>query len=210
MRASDIKAVHNLPKNSYLNYIRLFPITQTPKAKSYFTIILTLVSVLGFSLFAISPTINTIIELKRKLADSRFVNDALEQKITALDSLQNQYSTMGETLTRISTAVPTTPEVPQLFARIQTLTNDTGVEIIKLESQEVELTKSTKEAQPSSFVFLLTIQGTYQQTISFINALGSFNRVLTLDTVSIERDPLGEKPLQTTIRARAYFHPEVL
>src|SRR5690606_12620876 len=121
MNKNDITSLHNLPKNTYLDYIKFFPITQSKQAKTYTTLILTLIAVIGFSVFAISPTINTILELRRQLEDSRFANAALEEKIAALGSLQAQYTGFGEKLDRINGTIPTQPEVPVLFAKLQTL-----------------------------------------------------------------------------------------
>lgn len=208
MNQSEIKSLHNLPKRSYLNYISLFPVTQTEQIKTYTTLILTLIAVIGFSIFAISPTINTILELRRQLADSQFANTALEEKIASLESLQAQYTGFGTKLERINETFPTTPEVPDLFARIQTLARENGVQVMALESQEVELTKNTKSQVPSSFVFLVTTEGSYEQNISFLNELTDFNRILTIDTITMTRETAASGPLEMTIRARSYFHPE--
>lgn len=208
MNKNEVSSLHNLPKNTYLDYIKLFPSTQTEQIKTYTTLILTLVAIIGFSIFAISPTINTIIELRRQLSDSRFANEALENKIAALGSLQAQYTGFGTQLESINRALPTTPEVPALFARIQTLAEQNNVTIISMNSQEVELTKRSKTKVPSSFVFLVTVSGPYEQTLAFSEALTDFDRVVNIDEITINRENTTTGPLETTIRARAYFHPE--
>ncbi len=202
-------SLHNLPKKTYLNYIKSFPVTQSEQVRSYTTIILTLLAIIGFSVFAISPTINTILELRRQLEDNRYVNTALEEKITALGSLQAEYTGMGSTLEVIETALPTKPNVPDLFARLQTLATRYQVTLITLDSEEVELTKTAQGKEPSSFVFLITAQGAYDNIFSFSEALTDFNRVVSIDGITFTRKVGENQTVEAIIRARAYFHPEV-
>jgi type IV pilus assembly protein PilO len=208
MNITDTKALHRLPKNIYLDYIKLFPITQTPEIKTYTTLIMTLIAIIGFSVFAISPTLNTIVELRKTRADNRFAETSLENKISAMQSLQNQYTNMDDTLERISAAIPTGPDVPTLIAKIQTLAQKSNISVIKMESQEVELTKKSTGPKPSSFVINMTVSGSYPQVDSFLESLHTFDRILTIDSITINRDEQTSSLLVTTIRARAYFHPE--
>jgi Tfp pilus assembly protein PilO len=211
MKPNENSALRILPKNKYLEYIKLFPVTQTQQVKTYTTLILTLVAVIGFSLFAISPTVNTILELRKQLADSQFADAALQEKISALQSLQEQYISLGTDLARISMAVPTTPEVPELLAKVQTLADAADLHIAKLEALQVELTKKSGGGQaPSSFVFVITTTGSYEQLLRFLDSLKSFDRLITIEAIAVERTGQGSIPLTASIRARAYFHPETL
>jgi Tfp pilus assembly protein PilO len=212
MPATDPQSVHNLPKHVYLEYIKLFPITRSPEIRTYTTLILTLLGLIGFSVFAISPTIRTILELRRTLADERFANESLETKIAAIQSLQQQYSALGASLTRVSEAIPNAPEVSSLLAKIQTLVAQSGMRIVKLEALEVELTKQGKSSEaptPSSFVFTLNVSGSYAQLTTLLQALHRFDRIVTIDSLAITREE-QTSGLTANIRARAYFHPEVI
>jgi Tfp pilus assembly protein PilO len=212
MKTSDAKRLHSLPKNLYLEYIRLFPITQIEQVKSYTTLLLTACAIIIFSVFAITPTFRTIIELRKTLADSAFADNALEVKLQALESLQTQYGQEANTsFRRVGMAIPTTPEVSLLLAKIQTLATRSQVRLIKLEALEVELTKkATLTKQPSSFVVTMSAAGNYDQTLQFIQALHHFDRIVIVESLTIDRNAPNGNPLLTTIRARAYFHPEAL
>lgn len=211
MKTSDVRELHNLPKNVYLQYIKLFPVTQTEQVKNYTTLLLTLIAIIVFSLFAISPTINTIVELRKTLADSQFADEALDQKLAALESLQDQYDSLEDTLGRVSATIPTSPEVPLLLAKVQTLATDAGLSIIKVETLQVELTKKGNEGQePTSFVFAITVSGSYDQVRQFLDSLPMLDRLVTIDTISLNRELSSPGRVTGTIRARAYFHPEAL
>lgn len=210
MQTTDTQTLHNLPKNRYLEYIKLFPVTRSPVIRTYTTLILTLLGIIGFSLFAISPTIKTIIELRKTLADNRFANESLETKIKAMGSLQQQYNTLGPALTRVSEAIPTSPDVASLLAKVQTLVERNGMQIVKMDALEVEITKqgtNTEAAKPSSFVFTLSVSGSYEQLTGLLASLNRFDRIITIDALAITREDQASG-LTANIRARAYFHPE--
>jgi Tfp pilus assembly protein PilO len=210
---NEAEKLHTLPKSLYMEYIKLFPVSRIEEVKSYTTIILTLLAIIFFSAFAIKPTIETILELRRQLTDSRFAEESLETKVTALTSLQQQYNILSgnSLLTVLEKAIPTTPEAPVLLGKIRTVADQTNVRMVKMETSPVELTKKGGRAtQPSSFVFTVTVAGSYSEIISFLEALTTFDRILSLDEIAITTDNKDEDPLTTSIRARAYFHPEVL
>jgi len=201
--------LHNLPKNVYLQYIKLFPITQTEQVKTYTTLILTLIAVIIFGLFAINPTINTIVELKKTLADSEFADEALDRKLAALQSLQQQYGELGETLNRVAATLPTTPDAPLLLAKVQTLASDAGLTILKVEALQIELTKKGGAMnQPTPFPFGITVSGSYDQILTLLESLPRLDRLVSIDTVTLTRNTDGSSQVTATIRAKAYFHPE--
>lgn len=210
MVPNDIKTLHDLPKKSYLDYIRLFPITQSPQAKDYTTLLLTTAAIILFSVFAIAPTINTILELRKTLEDREFALATLDEKLTALDMLQQEYNAMGNTLDRINMAIPNQPDVPSLFARVQTLAIENNVDIVDLASSDVALDQQGKiDTMPTAFEFTITFIAPYDRTITFLNALTSFDRIVTIDTISMQKESESTSTIETTVNAKAYFHPEV-
>lgn len=208
MKATDTRILHNLPKNVYLQYIKLFPAAQIEEVKTYTTLILTLLAIIIFSLFAISPTINTIVELKKTLADSEFADESLDTKLAAMQSLQEEYGQLGESLNRIAATIPTNPDAPVLLAKIQTLATDAGLSIVKVEAVQVELTKKDTTTQPSAFIFGITVDGTYAQVLQFLESVPQLDRLVTADSISVTRNPEAAGQVVATIKFKAYFHPE--
>lgn len=208
MIEDDVKTLHNLPKKTYLDYIKLFPITQTRQARDYTTIILTVVAIIIFSVFAITPTVNTILELRKTLADREEANEQLTTKLASLSNLQAEYKNLGTTLERVNTAIPTTPDLPSLFAKIQTLASENGITLAELSSEDVSLETVNRNRQPTAITIFMTIEAPYAQTISFIDALRTFDRILTIDTVTLQKNSETSQSIETIITAKAYFHSE--
>lgn len=208
MESEEIKSLHDLPKKTYLDYIKLFPVAQTKHVRDYTTLLLTLFSVILFGIFAISPTIDTILELRKTLADNEIANQALEEKLVALDSLQTQYNNFGPTLERIENAIPNEPEVPMLLARIQTIAREQGVTISDFNVQKVALDNPPSGRVPASFTFTFSISAPYENTMSFLSSLYDFDRIITVEEVTMEKPSQSLSPLDTLITAKAYYHPE--
>jgi Tfp pilus assembly protein PilO len=155
--------------------------------------------------FAISPTLNTIAELNKKLADSEFVESSLKTKLDNLSSLNSQYESIAPVLPAIESAVPNPPQVPLLMAQIQKLAQDTGVTITNMQSYQVALTKEKTSALPkgSSYIFTVTLEGSLSNLLQFVETMSTFDRVVTLESINLT----NESTQRLTLRAKTFFLP---
>jgi len=186
-------------------YFEMFPSFKEEKAQFFLTIILTLVSFSFFGIFAIGPTLSTIAELKKELSDSKFVNEKLEQKITNLYSLQQKYSLLENELTIVMAALPKTPNESFFVGQIQAIGQKTNTIVKRINISEIELSKEQKQNKYSSFAFSAEISGTYKDLTSFLSLLTDYERIVTIDTVSVAKSTEKNDTLQLNIRGRAYF-----
>ena len=108
----------NLSATKYREYLKLLPNMQQETARSFVTLILTFAALTFFGIFAINPTLTTIADLKKQLADDTDVDLQLKTKINNLSSLQQQYNQLGSNLTNILSAVPQNADAPFLSAQI--------------------------------------------------------------------------------------------
>lgn len=184
----------------------MLPNFKEEKTKNFTTLILTLVALSFFGFFAISPTLSTIAALRRQISDNEFVNKKLEQKITNLSLLQKEYSLLEKDLPTVFSAVPQTPTAPLLVAQIQFLALRSSLAITRLQVFQVELSKiSTDKNQPTSFAFSLEAQGTTLQLTSFLNSLIRFERIVTLENISLAKSSDKEEVLKLDLKGKAYF-----
>ena len=71
----------NLTAAKYREYLKLLPNLQQEHAQSLLTLILTFAALCFFGIFAINPTLTTIADLEKQVADDRQVNQELTTKI---------------------------------------------------------------------------------------------------------------------------------
>lgn len=174
------------------------------KAQRVTALILTFITLSFFGLFAISPTLSTIAKLQKELSDSKDVDSKLQEKINNLVSLSRQYSTVQSDIPFITQLIPSSPNVPLLVAQIQAIAAQSSATVDTLQVSTVELTKGQAlSADTKSFSFSLNASGNYTQLSDFVSRLIEFDRIITVDAVSISQTP--GKATQLSLRGRAYF-----
>lgn len=187
-------------------YLQKLPNFREEKTQSFTTLALTFLALSFFGFFAINPTLSTITQLKRQLSDSLFVDKKLEEKITNLGILQQKYNLLKDTTSIALYALPQAPTVPLLIAQVQALALKSNVSIERLQVFQVELSKLKEgEDKDSSFAFSFEGQGSYADISNFLSSLVNFERLVTLDTISLTKASEKNEMLKLNLRGRAYF-----
>lgn len=192
----------NLQKSKYWE---MLPNLKEEKTKNFTTLILTLVALSFFGFFAISPTLSTIAQLRRQIGDNEFVNKKLEEKIQNLSLLQREYGLLEKDLPIVFAGVPQLPSAPLLVGQIQFLALGSSLTITRLQVFQVELSQKIDKNEPSSFAFSLEAQGTTPQLTNFLNSLLAFERIITLENISLSKSSDKEDVLKLDLKGRAYF-----
>lgn len=183
-------------------YLKNLPDFQGERTKNITTLILTLVTLSAFGLFAISPTLSTIANLQKQLDDSRIVHEKLEQKIANLELLKQQYNLLERDIPLILTALPQTPNTSRLVGQLQAIALSSAVKITRIQVFQVEVSQG--ETKNPSFVFSVAAEGTSQNITNFLLLLSDFDRIITIDILSQNlQDKNGITQLQ--LRGRAYY-----
>ena len=196
------KIFKNIKYEKY--YKDILPYLRKEKNQQYLTVILTLGATIFFALFAINPTISTIVKLRREINDSRFVEKKLSEKINNLSILSTQYQSIQEDLPFVFDAIPKMPEAPTLVAQIQSIAQESSVEISKLDVSSINLI-SEDASTSSSFAFEIIGQGDYDNLQKFTSDLISMQRILSVNSISITKDTETDQNLEINIKGSAYF-----
>jgi Tfp pilus assembly protein PilO len=197
----------NLSAAKYREYLKLLPHAQQEGIKNFITLLLTFAALTFFGIFAINPTLSTIIDLKRQLKDNKFVAEQLQKKYTALSTLQQEYGTLTSQLPIVFDAIPQEPSVFLLSGQIQALAKQSGVTIKELRVFEVEIAGKGKTViKNPSFSFALQANGSYEKLIGFAHSLSRLNRIVTIESISLNKE-VRTAELVLNIRGRAYFKP---
>ncbi len=183
-------------------YKDILPYLKKQKNQEYFMVILTLGATIFFALFAINPTISTIVKLRKEIDDSRFVESALTKKINNLSTLSTEYSAIQTDIPVALDAIPENPEAPTLVGQIQTIAKNTNVIIEDLDISEVGLTDEGASIS-SKFSFELTGTSNYDSLNSFISELISMQRIVAIEKISFTKNSDSET-LQLDLRGSAY------
>ncbi|HSX09244.1 MAG TPA: type 4a pilus biogenesis protein PilO [Candidatus Saccharimonadales bacterium] len=194
----------NLSATKYREYLKLLPNIQQENTSNFVALVLTLIALCFFGIFAINPTLSTIFSLKKQLADDTAVDQQLETKINNLSSLEQQYNVLGSNLTNIYNAVPQNPNAPLLTAQVAAVAQKHNLTLTSYRVAEVQLVADTKISKVQSFIFTLQVQGNYNDMIAFTQELSKLTRIITVESMEIGRTT-QDNSLELTLRGRQYY-----
>lgn len=194
----------NLSATKYREYLKLLPSMQQENTRSLFTLILTFAALSFFGIFAINPTLTTIANLKKEVADDTSVNQQLSTKIQNLSTLEQLYDQLGSNLVNIYNAVPQSPAAPLLTAQIYALAQKHNLTVSTYRIDEVQLSSNATNSTDQSYIFTLQALGNYSDMIAFASELSQLDRIITVESMEIGRDS-QTNALTLTLRGRQYY-----
>ena len=198
----------NLSPAQYKEYLKLLPNLKDEKSQLYTMLGFTLAAMSIFGIFAINPTLSTIVELKKQLSDLQFVYEKLLTKNQNLSTLQTKYQYLSADLPVINDAMPMKPEIPKFIAQVNSLLTRSNLQTRTLRTYGVEITpdRKVKGKNVSSFVFSMEAEGKYEDMLTFVQTLTHINRLVTIDMITIAKDN-KRGVLILNLRGREYFKP---
>ena len=194
----DIVKIKYFPKLSYLSQER---------SQKFFAIVLTLLALSFFGIFAINPTVSTIIKLQKEVSDSEFVYSQLDSKIKNLSELRKQYASLQNDLFIVTDAIPTEPNVHLLFAQVQAASQKSNIKIKKLQNFEVEILTNNKTPGKKyySYSFVIVGSSSFENISNFVSAITDMQRIIDIDIFSISSTTAKNDSLEFNIQATAFF-----
>lgn len=197
--------------NSKFQYSRYFtyikPLSRSPIVKTYGSIIFTLVIITIFILFAIKPTVETILILQKKLADTSQVLDKVNKKANDLSLGKQNYDNLDQQIKlKIAQAIP---PIVELKSITQTLEQSAKVHEASISALQIQpLTLGIKSENTVGSIgevnFTFNVEGNYQNLILLLQDLKLSSRLVSIDKLSISKASEGSG-LIMSISGKAYY-----
>lgn len=190
-------------------YTPIKPVLENKVVKSATPYIFSLFTITILIIFAIRPTISTIANLQKSLAENQQTLQALNNKAESLSQARANYQNISpEIKTRIKTAIPENSEVTSIIRSIQTSTYNLS-SISALQVQPTNIIDTTipsgkTKMSLSNVSFSFNIQGNFAQTLLTLQNLNKANRILSIDNLVLNKQP-EEKFLLVSISGKAYY-----
>ncbi len=213
-------------KPNYQQYKRYYqtiePLISKPKNRAYTTTIFSFLAISLFGWYGIRPTLQTILFLRREIADNTVVNKIMEEKITNLIEAQANYQAIEDQLPLIDQAVPETPDALTLVFQLKNLAEQTQVTVssisipsIPLLGQEATPSSQKTQNQPKEKIvpMVVSVNGPYSNIKAFLEGVINMRRIVTVNSSIISSlkdeevsdDPLAPKSLRLVIRLQGYY-----
>jgi Tfp pilus assembly protein PilO len=189
-----------LKKSKFANTLYLL---RNEKNRKYFIIGLTFFMSIFFLLFAINPTLSTIAGLNKQLEDLKFVDNALQTKISNMDRLQERYQVLESDLGLVTDAIPKEPDSVTLTGQIQQAAASSNVTLFSVTLSDINFENSG--SAPQTYPISIAVQGSYSNISTFLDKLFTMQRIITFDSISIDKN-VQNGELTCSIKAIAYFN----
>lgn len=185
-------------------YKDILPYIKKDKNQQYLAIILTLGASIFFALFAINPTLATIVKLRREVKDSKIVEQQLSQKVKDMSALSQAYQNIQEDIPFLLEAIPLQPEAPTLVAQIQSVAQDAETPLSNLIVSPVNLIASPA-TESSRMLFEFTTQATYANVNKLLTNLTEIQRIVSIDSFSITNTGIDSANVELNLKGSALF-----
>lgn len=212
----------DFPNASYKKFSRYYqslgPIMQRPKSRTYTAIIFSFLAIALFALYAIRPTIATIIYLRKEIADKTTVNNQMEQKIANLIEAQAAYQEIQPLIPIVKDALPENPDAIGMILQLRNLANETGATIsaVRVSATPLTVEQNTSQKQKqhttktSEFTFSFVLGGTYTAVTKYLEGLTTIRRIISIESLNIqpEGDESGRNSsnmLKLTVQLKSFY-----
>jgi Tfp pilus assembly protein PilO len=219
-----------LPKNtpkrndltgmSFHRYAHTFdPLLSKPKNRAYTTTILSFLVISLFLWYAIRPTLQTILSLRREIRDSLQVNQQMEEKISNLVEAQAKYQTASPRLPLMAQALPKNPDTVTLLLSLRNIASQSnaslsGIEISTVPIDSTSATGSGTQIPDNVYTnpITITVDGKYENLKQFLDTIFNMRRIVTIDNYSV--DPIvsdvqngTSDMLKLTLTMNIHYYP---
>lgn len=167
---------------------------QKPVARVSIELILSVLVVIFFALFAIRPTLITMAELVKEIEDKRELSKQMNLKLASLATAQEQYRLYQSQFYLLEEAIPRRLDLVKSLKKIEKLAGE-GQLVIEMMSlseipiviEEESLTNDFKDYQREFVKINVEVIGSYLQIREFVEKIMNIRQVIIVDQVVVER-----------------------
>lgn len=189
----------------YFTYIK--PVTRLPIVKTYGPTIFSLLTISVFVVFAIRPTIETIIILQKKLADADKIVAQINEKADNLSKGRENYQLLSQNIkNKIRTSIPDNIDIKSLAQTLEVSakTNEASISALQIQPLTLENTANENKNQLGEIAFIFNIEGSYSTLTSVLLDLKLSSRLISIDKLTFNKVTEG-KNIIMSVNGKAYF-----
>lgn len=178
-------------KGFFLDILNVY--NSKPNLKIYLELILSLTTIIIFAIFAIKPTILTIVEINNEIKGKEATIAKLEKKLSDLQKASSLLQNQSQNLKLIDESVPTNADIEKAIRQIETLSSNNSVKLSSLTSADLILKGTADKKKKNSELKSLpnssnelpisfSVSGEYQNLYLFLQSIENLRRPLKMDS----------------------------
>lgn len=189
----------------YFTYIK--PFTKLPIIKNYGPTVFTLITISILIIFAIKPTVETILVLQKKLADSGEILQKITQKANDLSLGKKNYDNLDQNIKeKIAATIPDTVNLKSVIQALEQTAkrHEASVSALQIQPITVDTKTDNKMGSLSEISFTFNTEGDYKNLIALLQDLQSSSRLIMIDNLSLSKASEGNS-LIMSLSGKAYY-----
>src|SRR5258708_1974559 len=147
---------------------------QRPDLKAYLEVLLSIVTIGMFILFAIKPTLITIADLWTKIQSEQITSDQLDTKIKNLGLAQTVFNKEKTNIDLLNQAIPTAPDVASYVRQIEGVIKKDSITTTTISVDKASLLAPASASASMGVSF--SVSGTYQNLSNLLFDLENLRR----------------------------------
>ena len=178
---------------------------QRPDLKAYLELLLSMITIIMFILFAVKPTLVTIADLLAKINSETFTSNELDTKIKNLGLAQTIYNGQKDNISLLNEAVPTGPNIAAYVRQIEGVIKKDSITTTTISVASVDLLKPATAS--ASIGLSLSVSASYQNLSNFLVDLENLRRPSLIQKLDYNVIQLSEnsKALNLSITSLAPY-----
>lgn len=189
----------------YFTYIK--PVIKLPIIRTYGTTIFTFFIITFFIFYAIKPTVETILVLQKKLADSTAVLEKVNQKTKDLSQGKANFENLNPSLkSKIENLLPNTVNLKSVIQTLEQSAklHQASVSALQIQPLVIDNKTDNKPDTLTQVEFTFNVEGEYKNLISILQDLKSSARLISIDNLSLASGSEGSG-LIMSVSGKAYY-----
>lgn len=189
----------------YFTYIK--PITKIPVVKDYGPSVFTFVMASILIVFAIKPTVETILVLQKKLSDEDQILQKVTQKVNDLSQGKKNYDNLDPTIKeKIIAAIPDNVNLKTVIQSLEQAAqrHEASISALQIEPVVIDVKKNPGAGTLTEASFVFNTEGSYQSLTALLQDLRGSSRLISIDSLSISKASEGNS-LVMSLSGKAYY-----
>lgn len=196
----------NPKRGGFRYFVYIEPVIRAPLVKTYGFPILTIAAIAIFALFAIKPTVETILTLQKDLANQKEILASATIKSENLSKGITNYRQIDqEKLSKIQTAIPDNPRLQTIINTLEEAAKIPQASVSAIQFQSTEYEKAPNSLNTLKEVgFTYNIEGSFNSLKQILQTLQTASRLITIEGVTLNKLE-GSNNLLMSVLGKAYY-----
>lgn len=158
-------------------------------------------------IFAIKPTVETILVLQKQLTNQTEVLQKVTQKANDLSLGKQNYDNLDQDIkNKIINAVPDRLTLKSVIGALEQSAkmHEASVSALQIQPLVIETESSNQQGVLSEVSFIFNTEGNYQNLVAILQDIRRSSRLISVDSLSVSKASEGET-LIMSLSGKAYY-----